>query len=438
MHAEERAPWRLSGALESPAWLRFGLEQRTRFERLKDDFRATHAGDSTGVLLRTLLDVQLVSGPFTADVELIDARAYTTDGTPLNTTLIDPLDVLQAHGRLRAADVLAAGDALTVTIGRQTMDLGSRRLLARNAFRNTINAFDGVDLQWSRAKQHALRTFAVMPVRRLPQDADALGDNELELDRGNTNAVLWGAYAGAVRSEGQVEGYVLGLHERDGVDTASTNRQLVTAGARALRTPRAGRLDFQVEGIVQLGTSRASTMATDTEDLSHRAASAHASIGYQHDHAWKPRAALSYDFASGDGDPDDGVAGRFDPLFGARRFDFGPTSLYGAIARTNVNTPGVKLEAAPRTGLDGFVGYRAVWLAAARDAWVPAGLRDRTGDAGTFVGQQVEAQVRWSALPKNLAVELDAAYLIRGGFAREVANRTAPATYVAVQVALTI
>lgn len=419
--AASEGPWRLREALGTPAWLRFGLEHRTRFERLEDDFRVKATGDSTALSLRTLLSAELGSAPLLVGVELADSRAYASDETPLSTSIVDPLEVLQAYGSWREDDLFANGGSIALTLGRFTMDLGSRRLVARAEFRNTINSFSGIDLQWTSPGRHVLRGFAVSPVLRFPSDAPALADNRVELDRENTDALFWGvAFDSAPSTAGvELETYALALHERDGTDAPSANRRLATLGARVLRVPAPGQLDFQVEAMLQLGTSRASAAPTDTADLSHRAVSVHATGGHRFDAAGSPRLALQYDFASGDGNPGDRRNGRFDPLFGARRFDFGPVGLYGAFARSNISSPGFRVEVAPRRNLDAFAAYRLFWLASSRDAWTTAGLRDATGESGTFVGHQMEARVRWHLLPKNLSFEVGGAFLARGRFATD-------------------
>ena len=281
-----------------------------------------------------------------------------------------------------------------------------------------MNAFTGIDARWLGAGRHELRAFVVVPVLRLPADAGALAENRLERDRENPDALLAGVFAAAPLPSGAtVEAYVLAFRERDAADVPSADRRLVTPGVRVRRAPAVGRADYEGEVMLQAGTSRAS--AGSATDLAHRAAALHLAVGRRLDLPWSPRPVLEYDFASGDGDPDDLANERFDPLFGARRFDFGPTGLYGALARSNLSAPGVRVELAPRRTVDAFAGYRLAWLASPRDAWTAAGLRDRTGASGAFVGQQLEGRVRWHVFPKNLAVELGGAYLARGAFARE-------------------
>ena len=53
-------------------------------------------------------------------------------------------------------------------LGRMTMDFGSRRLVARNRFRNTSNAFTGVAWTWKGVRDHTLRAFYVLPLKRRP------------------------------------------------------------------------------------------------------------------------------------------------------------------------------------------------------------------------------------------------------------------------------
>lgn len=438
---KDETPWRLREAIGSPRWLKFGLEHRSRFEHLANDFRSTSTGDATALSLRTLISTELRFDPVVIGAEIQDSRAYAPVGTPLNATIVDPLELLQAYVGVRVEGVLREGDRLSASFGRLTMDVGSRRLVARNEFRNTINGFTGLDVKWTSSTRHVARMFAVLPVVRLPSDAASLAENKVQLDKENTDSLFLGALYGSpvLFADTQLEAYAFGLLERDGAVAQSSDRRLVTPGFRLLRPPAKGRFDFQLEAMLQLGKSRATAAPADTSDLAHLAFSGHVSSGYRFDAPWTPRFALQYDYASGDASPDDHANNRFDPLFGARRFDFGPTGLYGALARSNISSPGARLEMTPHRTVEAFVGYRLAWLAAARDAWTTAGLRDPSGASGTFVGQQIEGRVRWQPLPKNLSLELGAAYLVRGEFAKEAPGaRSAPAAFVYTQVTGTI
>lgn len=418
--ADSATPWRLASALGLPSWLELGINHRTRYEHLLDDFRSAHDGDSSVLVMRTLLAARLRFDPVSVGFELQDSRAFATDETPLNTTVVNPLELLQAYAGVRRKGLLAPGDVTEVKLGRITMDVGSRRLVARNKFRNTINGFTGFDARWTSRTEHVARLFAVMPVTRLPSANDALHDNEIELDEENTDTLLWGVYYStpAIVLGGRVEALLLGLHEKDG-DVASRNRQLYTATTRAVRKKQRGKLDYELEGSLQVGKSRTNTAADNTTDLDHFAYFVHAQVGFTIDHPWKPRLLAQYDYASGDDDPNDDANNRFDTLFGARRWELGPTGIYGPFFRANLNTPGGRVEIAPSKTLDGFLAYRLFWLASATDAWTGGSLRDPTGGSGKFLGHQVEGRVRLHVLPGNLTLEVGAAHLIRGRFAKE-------------------
>ncbi len=433
-------PWRAHAAIELPE-LRFGLEHRIRFEHLENDFRTANLGNASGFSTRILLSPEFRFRPVVVGAEFQDSRLLASHTTPLNTTLVNPLELLQGYVGLRGKDVLVGGDTSSLTAGRMTIDVGSRRLVARNEFRNTINAFTGLELTWESPARDLVRAMAVMPVLRLPSDFQALRGNRVEVDRENTDALFWAAFfkSRPLAAQVTVETYVFGLHERDGRVSPGSNRQLFTPGVRLMRPPARGAVDFQLEVMTQFGRSRASIAAEDTTDLEHRAFSLHASSGYHFDVPWMPRLVLQYDYASGDGSPTDEVNHRFDPLFGARRFEFGPTGLYGAIARSNLNSPGVRLEVQPHRAVDAFAAYRLVWLASARDVWPTAGLRDVSGSTGRFVGQQAEARVRCQVLPGNLSFDLGSAVLVRGAFAENAPGGSSPSSvYVYTQVTGTI
>lgn len=420
---DEPKPWRVGKQIGAPAWLVLGLQNQSRFEHLSHDFRANGPDDVTAFSTRTLLSAVANPGKLAAAIEIQDSRTYATDGTPFNTTLVNPLDLLEAWVGARGKDALAPGDELDVRAGRITLNLMTRRLVARNSYRNTINGFTGVDAGWKSPSKHAVRAFVVVPVNRLPSDAMELEDNELELDEENTDALLWSAYYGTPKlAMGTfAEVALIGFHERDG-DADTRNRRLYTLDVRWYRKPDKGKVDWDVELLPQLGKARASTMMTDTTDLDHRALSWHAEAGISPDLAYQPRFALLHDYASGDKDPMDDTLGRFDNLFGARRFDFGPTGTYGIVARQNVQTPGVRIQLAPHKRLKVAATGRLLWLAASRDAWTTAGIRDAAGDSGRFIGTHAELQIQYEIVPKNLALDTGAAYLIRGGFAKDAPN----------------
>jgi hypothetical protein len=259
-----------------------------------------------------------------------------------------------------------------------------------------------------------------MPVERRPDDERRLRDATVVLDRERKEGVFWGVLweGGVVDPETRAELYVFGLHEQDSAQTATRDRRLVTPGARIVRAPAPGALDFEIESALQLGTSRATRDSGNTRDLDHRAWFGHGSLGYTIDTVWSPRLVLQYDYASGDADPDDDANGRFDTLYGARRFEFGPTGIYGAFARSNISSPALRVQVRPSTRIDAFAAYRPVWLAQARDAWTTSGVHDPSGAAGRFVGHQLEARVRWQLLPGNMLLDAGFANLWCGRFAR--------------------
>jgi hypothetical protein len=417
-HAEAPKPWRLTEALGQPLWLDLSLSHRSRFEYLSDQFRRGQGGSDRGLALRTLVAAELRWAPLALGVEFADMRHHLADDdAPLNTTLENPLDLLSLYLRLRLEEVFGDEGRLDLRVGRLTLDVGSRRLLGRNRFRNTINAFTGVDLRWSSPEVGALRAFALLPVQRRPSDAASLRDHDFVRDRERTETVFWGLfYRTTDLAPGlHAEAYLFGLHEQDGGDedgegTATDDRRLWTPGLRVLREPKAGRLDVELELALQLGTSRASKAADDDRDLDHLAFYARVAVGYTLAVPTAPRLQLSYEHASGDADPDDDDNGRFDTLFGTRRFAYGPTGIYGLLARSNLRSPEARVTLRPLRGVALMLAYRLAWLAERRDAWTTASLRDPSGATGSFIGQQLEARVRWDVLPGNLRLE--------AGFAR--------------------
>lgn len=428
-----------SASVEIAQWLHVSGTQRTRYEHLWNPLGSMARDNDKTLALRTTLLAEFSFDPVAIGIELADSRTYLRDdAAPVSVSLVNPLDILQAFITTDVSGVFGGGDLFRIRVGRQTMDVGSRRLVARNRFRNTINAFGAVSIEWTKRQQHSLRMFVAVPVERR---VDPLRDNGLRLDRERFESVFWGVSLASLSPIHNVTGELnlFGIHERDSEDFSTTNRRFVAPGLRLYRDPQPGRLDFEVEGVIEAGLSRSSALPEDTTDLRHFAFFLHASLGHTLTARLRSRFLLQYDYASGDKNPSDDANGRFDTLFGSRRFEFGPTGIYGALARGNINSPGARVEIRPHRGIDCFLAYRAVWLAQARDAWTTTLIRDESGDSGTFVGHQIEGRVRWVFLPDYATVEAGMAHFWLGGFPKSAPNAEADArdpTYAYAQLAL--
>jgi len=421
-----------------PERFSLSVEHRARYEFLSDEFRRGTRGDREIAVLRTLVDgrVRLFDGLWLG-AELQDSRAVVNGDTVLNTTIVNSVELLRAYLEFQHDDVL--GGKLKAQAGRITMDLGSRRFVSRNRYRNTINGFTGFDLQWNADSGTELRGFWTMPQRRRSTRRDKLRDNAVQIDKEDLDLQFWGVSASSELSGiGTGEVFLLGLHERDERGRNTRRRQLYTPGFRLFRKPATGKIDYTIETAIQVGRSR---LGTSGGRLDHLAHFHHIEVGYRFDAPWSPRVVLQYDYASGDDDPNDSNNNRFDTLFGARRFDYGPTGIYGPIARSNVHTPGLRLQVKPGKHVTSFVAVRSFWLADKRDAWTTSGgLRDTTGSSGDYLGSQIEVRIRWNVLPGNLKLEAGYAHLFDGEFIDNVPQSSKPGdlSYAYTQIVLAL
>jgi hypothetical protein len=404
----------LNNVLKLPEVFSLSGHHRIRFENVDEQYRGNLNGGDQALVFRTVVMAKLNFKQIKFAAEMLDSRAELADsGTPLNGSVVNPLELLQAYIEVPMDNLLGQGSKSIIRGGRITMDVGSRRLVARNRFRNTINGFTGIDWQWQGADKQKFRFFYTLPVQRL-FSGSAL-DNEARFDKEHEQVRFWGVYYSPAKLVwgDELEFYFLGLNEEDVTGVLSTrDRDLYTPGFRLYREPKKNQFDYQVESIFQFGESRSST--TSTIELDHFAYFHHVEIGYSFDTRWSPRLIIQYDYASGDDDPGDSENNRFDTLYGARRFDFGPTSIYGPFARANLSTPAVRLQLKPASNVTSFLALRGYWLASDNDAWTTARITNVAGQSDNYIGTQIEARVRWEVVPENIRVEVGAAHLFAG------------------------
>jgi hypothetical protein len=396
-----------------------GGTHRARYETLDPQFRAGFSNTDQALALQTTVTFDWRRDGVQVFGEIMDSRHERNDaGSLANGTTTNALEPVQAYVAWNSGHG-------TWRVGRVTQDFGKRRVFARNRYRNTVSTFTGLDWSWSGERSQAARAFYWVPHRILPADLPSVLDNDHELDRDTRHSSIKGffyqfpTFANALRLESYVFDYELDS-ERD--PTAAADH--VSLGARAYRPPRPGEWSYEVEAVLQRGDSGGTVGGVARSDLAHRASFLHLEIGYQLDLPWAPNLLFQYDRATGDEDPTDARIDRFNTLFGARRFDFGPTGIYGIAARSNIDSPGVRLTFRPAPRWQGMLSYRSLRLAEPRDAWAGSGWREASGTAGDSIGRHLEGSFAWDAIADRLSIEAGFAHLWAGRFARQTAGAT--------------
>ncbi|MGR9108982.1 MAG: alginate export family protein, partial [Gammaproteobacteria bacterium] len=294
LHAEAKpaSPWTIQNAAKIPDWLKISVKNRTRYEGLGNSFRRNTNGGDQVFAFRTQVFAEASYEQFRVGGEFIDSRIdHPTANTQVNNTLVNEVALLQAYLAWHGQDFLGTGLAADLKFGRQTMDVGSRRLVARNSFRNTINNFDGIDFVLSEGTRWQWRNFVVLPVNRLPSNTQAILDGVVQFDQENFNGIFAGSFFSIQQLplNSIAEVYFFQISESDSSNIATANRNLSTPGIRWFRIPQVNEFDFELESAVQAGTSHASTSASDTRNLDHLAYFGHVALGYTFEVPWSPR-----------------------------------------------------------------------------------------------------------------------------------------------------
>ena len=457
----EKPVWNVHDTLGLPKWLSFGVEQRTRYESLADAFKGSQRGVQSQdgdqqIALQTDFWLQAKFNKFRVAVELMDARtsesdintAKTANNTPFptNNSSVDTWDFAQGYASWADQNVLNNGLGAEIKFGRQTMDLGSRRLVARPIFRNTVNNFTGVRTRVMAYDKWQFNAFATVPVLKYPNynsvtpNPNLLNNTKWDEEDFHT----W--FSGGIFEYNNLykdliaEMALYQLNEGDSSLNPTRNRNYWTPTIRIYQKPTKGKFDFQAEGMGQFGTVKyAATGSYANTTQTHEAWSSHLETGYSFDLPWSPRFYLEYDYASGSSNWKNhnasGTDGRFDPLYGASDFDFGPTGIYGAFQRSNINSPGYKLDFAPSKDLSFRFQHRLVWLASANDCWGGSTCTAATQPAlangnGSFVGDQLGFTGRYNL---NSSLNFDAGWyhLFKGEFAKSAQTTTSTGAYLA-------
>lgn len=399
--------WQFSGAV------------RVRQEAIAGQPRPQFNAEDQVLLSRSSLQARYTGTGWRLVAELQDSRVMGgNESTPLSNNEVNALDLTQAYVVRDFNGALGEGSKLAMQAGRFSMALGSRRLAASEDYRNTTNTVTGLKADWQLRSGSAGTAFVTFPVPRVPDSGLPLLHNEWVLDHERLETLWYGAqWRGAAWRDGTVmEVLAVGLRDRDAPGRPTRDRNLRTLDLRLIREPAPGRWDWDLEAALQWGQASASTVAT-AQPREVDAGFAHLRIGYEWDLPGKPRLALDYDWAGGDGSGS--VSHRFDTLYGGRRGDFAPSGLYGLVGRANISSPGLRVELTPTPRLDWMATVRGLWAASVKDAFSTTGIKDVSGASGSYAGTQWDTRLRWAVVPRRLQLEVNAVLLRHGPLLRQ-------------------
>ncbi|MEL7448085.1 MAG: alginate export family protein [Pseudomonadota bacterium] len=402
-------------------------ESRARFEVLDGQFRAGRSGSDQALLMRSLIAVETNEGPVKFGFELQDSRGYFSDqGTPLSSSFVNPLDILQLYGRIDdLPKLLGPSSNTSLKLGRQTVSITSKRQIERVSYANVIKSYTGAHLTSKNDWGDELHLFYVVPIARLPVLNSSIELNAFKFDKEQWNRHIFGAHYRKANLLQSIEGlagevFLYGVEESDSAEFPTPNRSYLAPGFRLHRAPSPGRWDVDIEGVYRFGERRATSLPSDNQPLDVSSTMLLARIGYTFDRPWRPGVAFQYYAASGDKNPADGRFDQFERLFGGRRTDLNNTSLHGPLTPANLKAIGVRFEMRPTERMHTRLIYSASYLDSATDRWVIARLRDPTGNSGTFMGHAIDTWTQYWVRPKRLRLEVGASALLFGEFAKNV------------------
>lgn len=403
--------WQAGGAdykLQVGGDTRIRSEWRDNFDL--NDRRNRH--DDALSFLRTRVNFDLTRGKmWRAFVELSDSRE---------------IDAKREQGQENTWDLQQAyidwmGETKgpwTLRFGRQEMNLGrDTRLVEASNWNNLRRRFDGARLMYRTEKLDA-DLFVLKP-----EYYDRRRGNRRVTENGRMRDEEWfyGGYATLREFEPHtLEAYFLGLTDKEDRRTFAPNRRSedstygssnrYTAGMvlyGPLRKDEAGTLSYTAEGAYQFGRYSKDRI---------RAFFLRGDLTYEWKRPWTPSLGLVGTWASGDKDPNDGVSGGFDNLFGSNH---GPYGIMDFVRARNLRELAVVGKVAPTEKLSFQAEAHSYWLDSKTDTGLSApgerSLRDTHGRSGSDVGQEISlvAKYDWS---KRLNFEAGAAHFFPGGY----------------------
>lgn len=335
--------------------LKFNFQARARVEWRDNVYDFNNSVDSptddSWLLHRIRVGLEWEASPwFRVTIQGQDARESFSDRADIPNQMGAEGD--DAFDLRLASLELGDPDHLSLKIGRQVLGYGDERLVGPLEWLNFSRTFDAVKLRWQE-DSWTLDAF-VSSVVRIHESHFNVSD---WLDGENTrDQTFSGLYFSTTAIPVQrTDLYAFHLHE-EGL-TGGTDFQ--TLGTLMKGDPlKLKGWDYTLELVGQAGQVRG---------LQLRSYALHAEVGYNWlQTPWKPRLALEYSHASGDGDATDAKSNTFQNLFPTNHPPYG---LMDTLAWQNMHNIVLRMAATPHPKVKTTLDLHGFWLADTGDAW---------------------------------------------------------------------
>lgn len=303
-----------------------------------------------------------------------------------------PFDLHQGYVRLGGTETLP----VSLKVGRQELSYGDERLVGAFDWDNVGRSFDAAKLRYEQSTfwVDAFVGRVVVP-------------NDNKFDQPNWDDWFSGIY-GSTRSllpKTELQLYFLAdnanSHSPKDVTSygkGNSPRDIYTVGTRFQTLP--GQLqawDLTGEFAGQFGDfeyAPGTAGVVNGKRLNQLAYATHLEGGYTFSSPFKPRLALGFDYASGDGNPKDNEHNTFVNLYPTNHRYYGAMDF---LSWQNLLDPYFKASIAPLKGFSVALSYNAFWLATTEDFMYQVNQAPRTTGGyglhpgnGSFVGQEID------------------------------------------------
>lgn len=384
-----------------PSWVRFSIEERIR-EESYTGLAFKSSNDDTFALQRFRPGITLIAAPWLKfRVQGQDSRVFFKAAKPYLPPFQDRWDLRQAYVELGSME---KGPGLRA--GRQEINLGDERLVGSTNWTNAARTFDAVraGYKWGKYRIDAFASSVVV-----------LKDGEVgDRTAGNNLHGLDGALENVI-PKSTLEPYVLWRisprvkSELGPVATLS----FFTYGFRWV-----GKLPAQFDYATEVAMQRGS-LGPDKVS----AWAGHWVLGYLLPGiGMNSRLLMEYNYATGDGNPQDGQRHTFDQLYPTGHDKYGLADQVGWKNIHHIRT-GVELKPMPKLAVSGKSS--TYWLADPKDALYNTAstvlARSPDGTAGRYVGQELDGTGLYT-FSKMFAVGAGVGHIFPGQFLK----RTTP------------